>query len=298
MRQKASKRYTGFRVLIATDGSPSARAALITARAIPWPRATRVRGVIVAPFEWVRSESPSVRLAFAKSFERLADAARRTMARRWPDARVANVIGRPADRILGEARRFGADVIVVGWRGHGAFRRLLMGSVSRDIVERATGAVLVARRPVREIGRVVIGIDGSRNAHRAVGLVARLVGNGRVVTVVRIVEPITLPTAGLLPASVRATLLHNAAVMNKQVTRRARHDVDAAATRLSRAGWKVRVNVRSGAPAETLLGIVRDTKGELLVVGARGVRGLRRAVLGSVAAGALNRSPVPVLVVR
>ena len=298
MGRKATKKDTGFRVLIATDGSPSARAALMTASAMPWPRAAEVRGVVVAPFEWVRGESPGVRRAFTSGFERLADSARRAMERRWPGARVANVMGRPADEILGEARRFSADVIVVGWRGHGAFRRVLMGSVSRHIVERAPSAVLVVRRPMGEIGRVVIGIDGSRNARRAVEFTARLLGNGRAVTVVRVVEPIALPTAGLLPRSVRATLLHTAAMMNKQLTQRARRDVDAAATQLSRAGWKVRADVRSGAPVATLLDIVGDTKCELLVVGARGVRGLRRAVIGSVAAGTLNRSPVPVLVVR
>ena len=153
----------GFRVLIATDGSPSSRAAVVTARAFPWPRVTRVRGVVVSPTDWIGSQSPAVRRAFTQTFERLADTARQAIARRWPEAEVVNIDARPADGILSEARRFRADVIVVGWRGHGAFRRLLIGSVSRDVVERAPGPVLVIRRAVREIRRIVIGIDGSPN---------------------------------------------------------------------------------------------------------------------------------------
>jgi nucleotide-binding universal stress UspA family protein len=285
-------------VLIASDGSPSARAALSTAGVMPWPRAAEVRGVVVAPFEWVRDRSPGVRRAFTRGFEGVADRARRALARRWPAARVPVVMGRAAAGILGEARRFDADVIVVGWRGHGAFRRALMGSVSRDIVERARRAVLVVRRSPGEIGRVVIGIDGSRSARRAVELAARLEGDGRSATVVRVVEPVALPTGGLLPGSVRAALLRSAATLNTQRMQRARRDVDAAAARLGRAGWRVRAVVRSGAPLATLLDIVGDAGCDLLVVGARGVRGIRRAVIGSVAAGALDRSPVPVLVVR
>jgi nucleotide-binding universal stress UspA family protein len=207
-----------------------------------------------------------VRRAFTKGFDRLAESARHTMARRWPGARVVNVMGRPADKILGEARHFDADVIVVGWRGHGAFRRVLMGSVSRDVVERTRSAVLVVRSPMREIRRVVIGTDGSRNARRAIEFVARLAGHGRSVTVVRAVEPIARPTGGLLPRSVRATLLHNAAMMNKELMQRARRHVEAAAAQLRRAGWEVQANVRSGAPLAVLLEIVGDAECDLLVV--------------------------------
>ena len=67
---------------------------------------------------------------------------------------------------------------------------------------------------------------------------------------------------------------------------------------LTRAGWQVRTRVAAGAPLRELLATVDSADAELLVVGARGVSGLRRLLLGSVAEGALNRCPVPVLVVR
>ena len=43
---------------------------------------------------------------------------------------------------------------------------------------------------------------------------------------------------------------------------------------------------------------VEAVQANLLVVGARGVGGVARLLLGSVAEGALNQCPVPVLVVR
>jgi nucleotide-binding universal stress UspA family protein len=284
----------GFRVLVATDGSPSARAALKTAEACPWPNGTRVRGVVVSPPEWRGELSRAARPALAIGIQRIAAAARRGLARRWPDADVAVVSARPADGILREATRLAADVIVLGWRGHGTFRRLLVGSVSRSVVERARAPVLV----VREVRRIVVGVDGSPNARRAVAFVARLAGHGTTVTVVRVVEPRTVPTAGRLPASIRAIALREVAMMNRARLDRARRDVESAAARLKTPGRSVRAEVVSGAPLAALLDVVDRTDAHLLVVGARAVRGVARALLGSVASGALNDARVPVLVVR
>ena len=297
MRRSTGKR-SGFRVLVATDGSPSARAALLTACVFPWPRGSHARGVVALPPEWF-NRPEFVRSAVAKSFERLAASARRQLRRHWPDAEVIFVHRQPLEGILGAARQFSADVIVLGWRGHGAFRRLLMGSVSRRVVEGSPGSVLVVRRRSREIRRVVIGVDGSQNARRAVDFVARLDrGDLKQVTVVRVIEPIAVQTAGLLPSSVRTALRHSVAVSNRQLTRRARREVDSAAARLKRAGWHVQAEVRSGAPLAELLRVVEEKKSDVLIVGARAASGVKRALLGSVAAGALNRSRVPVLVVR
>ena len=136
---------------------------------------------------------------------------------------------------------------MLGWRGHGVFRRLLMGSVSRRVVEGSPGSVLIVRRRAREIRRAVIGVDGSKNARRAVDFVARLDRGGlKQVTVVRVIEPIAVQTAGLLPSSVRTALRHSVGVLNRQLIRRARREVDSAAARLKRAGWHVQAG--SGHP--------------------------------------------------
>jgi nucleotide-binding universal stress UspA family protein len=290
MASRAGVRRRGFRVLVATDGSPSARGALATALAFPWPGGTRVRGVVVSP----RTVPP----ALAGEARRVAAAARRRLAQRWPDAEVVTVTARPAEGVLREAARHATDVIVLGWRGHGTFRRLLAGSVSRSVVERGRAAVLVVRRPSRDVRRVVIGVDGSRNARRAVDLVALLAGEGVAVTVVRVVEPHGLPPARRLPRGVRAVAHREIGALNRALIRHAVRDVRAASARLGRARWKVRTEVLSGAPLAALLDVVDRTDADLLVVGARATGGLRRALLGSVAAGALNHSRVPVLVVR
>ena len=56
--------------------------------------------------------------------------------------------------------------------------------------------------------------------------------------------------------------------------------------------------VTDGAPLRDLLATVSNVGADFLVVGVRGVTGLRHLLLGSVAEGALNRSSVSVLVAR
>src|SRR5690606_21811654 len=66
-----------------------------------------------------------------------------------------------------------ADLVVVGARGLGGFRSLLLGSVSATVVERALSSVAVVRDDANHpLGPVVVGVDGSTLARRALAWAA------------------------------------------------------------------------------------------------------------------------------
>jgi nucleotide-binding universal stress UspA family protein len=237
--------------------------------------------------------------ALDRTAESTAKHAVRAISRRWPDGHARVVDASPVEGILDEAKRVRADVIVVGWRGHGAVRRLLAGSVSRGVVRTASCAVLVVRRPLRELRHVVVGVDGSENAERAVKFLAALEPpRGARATLFRAVDIMRAPVQGLVPAATRATVATEVKRINEGRRAAARRDLSRATKILSSAGWRVDQVVTDGAPLHGLLATVSDVGADLLVVGVRGVTGLRHLLLGSVAEGALNRGPVPVLVVR
>jgi nucleotide-binding universal stress UspA family protein len=75
-------------------------------------------------------------------------------------------------------------------------------------------------------------------------------------------------------------------------------ELNRAAAELKRGGWTTRSILAHGEPLRDLLKEVGASRAHLLALGARSTSGLRRLLLGSVAEGALNRSPVAVLVVR
>ena len=54
-------------------------------------------------------------------------------------------VGHPAEQIIYHADRNQADLIVVGDRGRSKFAKLLLGSVSKQVVQYAGRAVLVVR---------------------------------------------------------------------------------------------------------------------------------------------------------
>lgn len=288
---------SNFRVLVATDGSKDARVALATAGAFPWPVATRVRAVVARRSRWSGRERPVI-AALGGHFERVAARATRSLRRTRPSADSIVVDALPAEAILGEARRFRAKVIVLGWRGYGPVARLLMGSVSRGVVRHAVCPVLVVRRR-RDIRTVVLGVDGSPNARKAAAFLASLKPRpGSRVVLACIVEPVTVPSVGLLPGAVRSVLGRQAAKVNAERMRQGERELRAIVPVLKRAGWRVSARVRLGFPLRGLLEVVKASKADLLCVGARGTGGVKRLLLGSTAEGALNRCPVGVLLVR
>jgi universal stress protein A len=144
---------------------------------------------------------------------------------------------------------------------------------------------------------VVVGLDGSRHGSRVIDYLAGWSGRGRA-TVVRVVEPVRMPSLAFAPASVRGEVAGLVRAEMAARERAARREVEAAAARLRRAGWRARAVVRVGVPLPELLRTVRQERAEILALGARGAGGAARLFLGSVADSALRRAPVPVLLVR
>lgn len=290
---------SGWSVLVATDGSAEARAAVAATVLFPWPAGTRVAGAVARRTLAIRGRPVYFVTALDRAYRRAAAAAQRVLAKRWPGSEVVVVDAVPVEAILDQARRQGARAIAMGTRALGRLPRLLLGSVARQVVRRAPCAVLVVKGRPREFTRFVVGVDGSPGSRKAVDLVASLNPSpGASVTVVAVVEPLRVPGLPLVPASVRGAVVGQAAAENKRRLAEAGRHVAAARQVLERAGWKVRPVVREGRPLADLLAATKEAAAHVVVVGTRGVGGVERLLLGSVAEGALTRSPVSVLMAR
>lgn len=287
-----------FRILVGVDGSAHARAALQTVIQGPWPDGTRVRALAA------RRRFGAHRSVLLASLDRTAEdavgRARRTLARKWPDAESVVVDKAPARGLLDEATAFDADVIVVGWRGYGAARGLLMGSVSRGVVRGAKCAVLVTkRRPRSRIRNILLAFDGSPNARRAVHLLARLSPARKSrVTLVQVVQSIAPTSRGPAIGGIRTSIAEELKRLNARSMKTAENALKRAGQELNRNGWRTSIDLRTGEPLRELTDAVKSSRAELIVVGARGASGVRHLLIGSVAEAILNHSAVPVLLTR
>lgn len=68
--------------------------------------------------------------------------------------------------------------------------------------------------------------------------------------------------------------------------------------RLARRGIEVECEAPTGRPAQTIIAVARMHRAKLIAMTTHGRRGLRRALLGSVADEVVRTAPCPVLLVR
>jgi len=152
-----------FRIVVATDGSrsasPAVRFAARLASTIPKARlviltvSTLSADLALTPPGFVRALDlrPALDRADRRAAEKiLRDAARQARLGRRATVRYYKPARRlfAADAILEEARREGADLIVLGRTGRSSFGDIVLGSVARRVLALAGRPVaLVPRRP-------------------------------------------------------------------------------------------------------------------------------------------------------
>ena len=180
-----------------------------------------------------------------------------------------------------------ADLLVVGARGLGGFRGLLLGSVSLHCVHHAKVPTAVIRNvPTRATGRVVAGISASPAAAEAVlGWAVDEARRRRAsLTVVHAYQPLG-PGGPFSAETIDRSLVEKAA--DRAVT--------AAISNVDTTG----VEVTSMTVCDSAAGAVADAAvdADLVVVGSRGLGAARRLLLGSVATQVVHHAPVPVVVV-
>jgi nucleotide-binding universal stress UspA family protein len=295
------REYSTKKILLATDGSEDAQLAAIAAMDLAnrtgaqlhvvhaWRALPHYAYPSLVPERYQPPYEEGARKILKEQVERIEEAGSRV-------AKAHLVMGREADVILDLGEQIGAGLIVVGSRGLGQVKRLLVGSVSENIVHHAKCPVLVVRGgagawPPR---RVVIGDDLSEEARGAAKLGVTL---GKLLEVETLLvhtyegmppHPETLPQADreLYEAMVEEHL--------KQVE----PAFEGRAAELADAhGVHPQVRVVPGESAQVLSEVAEEGGGpSLLVVGSRGMGASERMLLGSASTKVLRAARGPVAV--
>jgi nucleotide-binding universal stress UspA family protein len=157
------------RILHATDFSTASGPALAEAVRLAREHSAElaILHVLVPPSPFVVDELPSSYLELEASARREAErrlaAAVATASNAGVRAQPRLLVGgAPADEIVRAARRWPADLIVIGTHGRTGLGRLFMGSVAERVLQRAPCPVLTVHHRGRARRRGAAGAGGER----------------------------------------------------------------------------------------------------------------------------------------
>lgn len=158
---REKKKAQGMKLLLATDGSPDAQAAVDFLQAVELPPSSQITILHIVQKHVYETEQALTadsknETEFAKLAEELLEVRGREGAKLLENTRKALssyglpiqerlVFGNPAAEILKTARYMRADLIVMGSRGSTGVKRMFLGSVSNKVVHSAGCSVAVIR---------------------------------------------------------------------------------------------------------------------------------------------------------
>lgn len=140
--------------------------------------------------------------------------------------------------------------------------------------------------------KILLAYDGSKASNKALDRAIELAQStpGSVIQVLHAFDfPRVFIGEGLAPIP---------ASVNKDYYDLAEQTVEEAKKRLTDEGVAFNVEMIQGAPAETILKYAKDHGSDVIVIGSRGLGGIREFVLGSVSHNVVQHSRIPVLVIK
>jgi len=180
-------------------------------------------------------------------------------------------IGKISDAIIEEAEK--ADMIVMAKKGEHFHLKEggIIGTVAETVIRRSGKPVLVTPETFREIESMALAFDGSASAKKALALSMRISEQAKWPITVVIVTSDAAKAADL-----------------------SAHVEDAAQKGLA----DCEIIVASGKEVDEILKFIREGAVELMVMGAYGHNRLRELILGSTTSSIIQKSPIPVLLIR
>jgi nucleotide-binding universal stress UspA family protein len=199
--------------------------------------------------------------------------------------------GDVAEAIMSAAKDEEASLIVTGARGKGLIQRVLLGSVSKAVLQRAKGHVLIIRYGVVE------SFEKAKYEKFCQGIFTRVL----------------YPTDFSYPASAVVPLLKNLEGLRKVIVLHvitrgetkqeidtyvddAKRRLETIAGDLRKAGKEAEIAVRLGSPMEEINFLAEEEDVSLIVMGRHGHGRMREMVLGSTAYMVAKRTKRPIFI--
>ncbi|GJL62824.1 MAG: universal stress protein [Nitrospirales bacterium] len=297
------------RILFATDFSPSS--ARIFNIALTWANTLDAKLDIVhvigiLPPVYLTSFSAN---NYIKAQEKNAQSKLETLViqakERVSEVQSHLLIGIPTDEITGFALSSQVDLIIMGTHGWTGFDRVMMRSVAERVICKAPCPVLSIRNmehekttstgqpqtgtPYSAPRHILLPIDFSDCSLDAYEYAFNFEKSFDVsVTLLHVLEPTSY--------SLDFTLSHP--MEDRQHQNKVKARLGELTSAFTKQGLTANFMIKNNPVSEAIIEARSESGADLIVMGTHGRQGLRRLVMGNVAAAVLRQSPVPVLTVK
>jgi nucleotide-binding universal stress UspA family protein len=277
-----------MKVLIALDSSPCSARVLQAALARPWPAATSFCVIHVVDLLAFARLPALIQDATREGEQLLSNAAKKLSTSRH-EVSTKLLLGNPRGEISAFAKDWGAELIMVGSRGHNAIGRFLLGSAAQGVLRTAPCAVEIVRSVSTAAEphpmKILIATDGSDCSARAVRAVANQTWPAE--TVFKVLSVEELMVVGNQMEASALSPVYPASLLEELIAEghnRAASAIEGAQAILQARGQRKLDEplMPIGEPRAIILDTAKCWGADLIVLGSHGRRGLDRFLLGSV----------------
>lgn len=298
-----------MKILLAVDGSDHSLAACRYLAAFPLraPTEVEILTVVNPPDVVLTGQTDLWYPQFLEHQEEIAgrsiESARETLGQLDASVTSHQMTGHIGHCIVDRAKEQQVDLIVVAAKGHSAFERVVLGSVSDYVARHATCSVLVVRvlaapdgKPIHRIpatgiGHVVVAVDEREASAKLMDWLCQFAWTAQ--------HRLTAVSASVKLEVFREDIL--ATTMEEAARRRtvARRCADAAAARLSQCGAHANAHsIEVEHVGEGFVNYAAQNDSDLVVLGDSGRGAISRIFLGSTSRYVLHHVHCSVMIVR
>jgi nucleotide-binding universal stress UspA family protein len=222
--------------------------------------------------------------------EAILDEARRHLPADFFHVQRIHQTGHPVDVIVETARFARSNLIMVGARGLGPVKELILGSVSHRVLMHAPCSTMIIKAPLTQLRKILLPIEGQEDAEAALQFLALQPFRPRVEVEVFTVWP--------QPQLSWPTTVRQSELLEIQAIEEARERMKSITDQLTQMNIGNQAHVGIGNPAYAILEQAKASQSDLIMMGTHGRGGLSRLLMGSVSHSVLHQAPCPVLIVR
>jgi nucleotide-binding universal stress UspA family protein len=200
--------------------------------------------------------------------------------------------GEPPEVILETARGKSADLITLGTYGRKGFKRILMGSVTSEVVLNAACDVLVVKKECSSCSgsyhSLLVPYDGSESSRKALLRACNLAKEDKAEVSVLYV----------IPRYEEMMDFFKTEAISRSLYQEAEKIVGGAKELAEDAGVRIKAVVQEGHAGDKIVEIAQTLRNDVIVVGTHGWRGMNKAIMGSTAERVIANAICPVLIVK